>query len=1108
MDKLISRGRVLAKQSARQVHVPLANRVAYVVSHGASYASNGYAVRTQGIAKSLNNAGLDVLCFVRPGRPWDLSQNARLDGLEVSVDGVRYIHSRWPKNIPPVGESAYFEATVAKFVELFTVYRPASVMAASNWVVGLPAWVASNQLGLPFYYEVRGFWGLSRNAREPGYVNTQAYQAELERETFVAKEAQKVFTLNNPMRDELVRQGVPANKIEIVANGVLSLPSQQTSDLTLTKLKKQLGIKTGERVVGYVGSFSPYEGLDVLLEACTELAEKGEKFKLLLVGDDQPLTLKNHRGVSAANLADKGLTDHLEPPPWLIQVGRVPYEQVADYYALLDAVVIPRKPLAVCQLVPPMKAVEALAYGKRLVVSDVVPLAEYADKYDGVVSFEAGSAQNLAAALQRSLKLPLPKPNTELLFSAHTALMVKVLEEEGGVVVQRAVVETSAKLAQPNSAYGELTRAETVELPRKDPLWHRVPVKAGQALIIEAASEYRNIKGAQNRKAVLLINGFDAEGEPVDKPCGMMAKSGHLKGYFKYLPCTQNQIQELHSFVVPEGVSEIRVGVCGLNTKDDEQVILRELRVRPKSDKSQPTQFVPPSAQAAEISILGWPQHPPNGKPYVIGIMDEFTTGCFEQDVNLIQPRPDNWYALAEKYQPEFFIIESAWKGNNGSWQYRVADYANKPGQEIAHICQYAREKGIPTLFWNKEDPVHHQKFMCSAKLVDHIFTTDANMKDSYQVKTGNTNVHALPFAAQPALHKPAPLAGRKPRACFAGSWYGNRHAERGESIRWLLQAANRHGLDIFDRNHGTGIFPFPEEYQAGIKGSLPYKELCDEYSRYRVFLNVNSVTESPTMFSRRVFELMACGTPVVSTYAKGIENLFESDAVWLVHSQEEADEALRTLMTDDAEWRRRSLAGIREVFAKHTYAHRLNDIFDRLGIETRMATEPTVALVAEAHSQAELEALYTFARRQSYRGFQLGIACAPGLAQLAGSVSESLSEKITLLQRGEKASWLAEQHAEPPLAGWLSPQHRYGEHYLRDLVNASLYEPEAAGWAKAPDRDRFAYEGEACLGGSLWRTAEFLKQFIKAHPEECITCPDLYLADGDQFQIVAITTL
>ncbi|MES3675212.1 glycosyltransferase [Halomonas elongata] len=509
--------------------------------------------------------------------------------------------------------------------------------------------------------------------------------------------------------------------------------------------------------------------------------------------------------------------------------------------------------------------------------------------------------------------------------------------------------------------------------------------------------------------------------------------------------------------------------------------------------------FHPPSSAAQEISILGWQDYPPKkGKPYVIGITDEFTTGCFEKDLNLIQPRPDNWYALAEKYRPEFFLIESAWKGNYGSWQYRVADYSNKPGQEVAHICQYAQEKGIPTVFWNKEDPVHHQKFMCSAKLVDHIFTTDANMKISYQKKTGNPNVHALAFAAQPALHKPSPLAGRKSRACFAGSWYGNRHAERGEMMSWLLQAANQYGLDIYDRNYGSGIFPFPEEYQAGIKGSLPYKELCEEYSRYRVFLNVNSVIDSPTMFSRRVFELMACGTPVVSTYAKGIENLFESDAVWLVHSQEEADEALHTLMTDDVEWRRRSLVGIREVFAKHTYAHRLNEIFDRLGIESRMFTDPAIVLVAEAQSHAELEALDRFARQQCYGAFRLGVACAPGVVD---HLTYTPFERIVLLQLGEQAAWVAEQREEYPVAGWITPHGYYGEHYLRDLANATLYEPQAAGWAKAPDKDHFAYGGQAVLAGTLWWTSEFLKSPLKGLPDEYLTRPDLYLADSDQFQ-------
>ena len=1091
-DPLIQQAQALAKQKKQEIIVPIGGRIAYVVSHGQSYASNGYAIRTQGIAQALNQHGLESLCFVQPGRPWELGVEKGTIKPEMVIDGVRYIHSRWEADLRPQNELEHLNRSVEQFVTLFRVYRPAYVLAASNYIVGLPAWVAAQQLGIPFVNEVRGFWELSRDAREPGYGKTEDYRLEAARDIFVAQQAEQIFTLNQPMQQELVKRGISPEKIHLVPNGVSRLPDIKPAD---PELKKQLGIQADDKVIGYVGSHTAYEGLDILVEACDALVKQGGKIKLLLVGDAQPLT---------AQQADK----HPQSSPWLIQTGRVDHGDVARYYALIDTIVIPRKKHTVCEIVPPMKAAEALVYGKRLVVSDVAPLAEYSDKYEVVVSFEAGSSASLATALQESLKLLSPKPNADLLFFAHTESMVRALKGEGSTEYQVTATATATALksvenhvptpeAQSAILLGTLYRPETVALPKQETLWYNVPVASGQELIIEAASEYYHVKGAQNRKAVLLINALDADGKPVDKACGNMSKSEQFKAHFKYLPCTKNQVQELHSFIVPEGVSEIRLGVTSFNTKNKEKVMLRKLRVKPRPDNNKPTQFVPPSAQAAEISILGWPDYPPNGKPYVMGIMDEFTTGCFEQDVNLIQPRPDNWYALAEKYKPKFFFIESAWKGNNGSWQYRVADYANKPGQEVAHMCQYAREKGIPTIFWNKEDPVHHEKFMCSANLTDHIFTTDANMKSSYTAKTGNRNVHAMPFAAQPALHKPAPLAGRINRSCFAGSWYGNRHAERGVAMQWLLSAANPYGLDIYDRNHGTGIFPFPEEYQAGIKGSLPYKELCREYSRYRIFLNVNSVTESPTMFSRRVFELMACGTPIVSTYAKGIENLFESDAVWLVNSQKEADEALHILMTDDKEWRRRSLAGIREVFSKHTYAHRLNDIFMRLGIETELPTAPEMVLLAQPTTKDQLGVINQFASKQHYQNFRVLVKCSLALRNMVGS----LHERITIVDPGMLAQRVVELKSAT-VAGWLDANHRYGERYLEDLANATLYEPEADGWAKALQGDAFAYQKQSQLAGSVWRKEIFVNRWLQSGSDQPIKEAALFVADSAEFSV------
>lgn len=514
-----------------------------------------------------------------------------------------------------------------------------------------------------------------------------------------------------------------------------------------------------------------------------------------------------------------------------------------------------------------------------------------------------------------------------------------------------------------------------------------------------------------------------------------------------------------------------------------------------KQDKDEG--FTPPSALAQELGILGWPEYPDNGRPVVIAIMDEFTTDCFSSNLNLIQPRPDNWYALAEKYKPDLVFIESAWQGNKGSWQYRVGQYSNTPGRELQYLCDYANARDIPVVFWNKEDPVHHEKFMNAARLSDQILTSDANMIDSYKEKTGNANVMAMPFAAEPSLHKPKPLSGRRSLACFAGSWYGNRHAERGEKMRWLLESALDYGLEIYDRNYGTGAFSFPEKFDGCIKGSLPYRDLCARYGDYRVFLNVNSVEDSPTMFSRRVFELMASGTPVVSTYARGIDELFHGDPVWLVGSEAEAREAVQKLLNDDAEWRRRSLLGIREVFHAHTYAHRINVLLETLGINKEQAFNPSVTLFAEASSKLELQRLYHFANTQTYPEFELNVAIESGLNPID---EDAIPSRITLVD-DVKSGRLGQLAEKGDMAGWINPGKEYFADYLIDIVNATRYAPGAEGWGVAyEDTQRFSLGGSTRLDSSLW-TVERFKQLTQGVTlsQPVVEGEWLYCLDSDQ---------
>ncbi|RUR27845.1 glycosyltransferase [Vreelandella andesensis] len=576
MDDLLHHAQQLASQAQKPIAQPIEGRVAYVVSH--ANANDGYSIRTHGIARALNQCGLEALCFVGPYCPRELAKTSP----ESSYEEVRYIHSRWPHSAVRNNENAELDASVDYFLTLFSVFRPSAVLAETSWLIGLPAWIAAKRLGLPFYSEVRGFRDLIRDKAEPIHSELFELKQVADRETFLTKQSQRVFTLNQLMKNELIKRGIKADSIALVPNGVSQLPAIKTVSPTL---KKRLGIGEGEKVIGYIGSFSPYEGLDVLLQACTELVQKGEKLKLLLVGDDQPLTLKNKSGASAADIADTGLTD---TPPWLIQVGRVPHEQVAGYYALLDAVVIPRNPLAVCQLVPPMKAAEALAYGKRLVVSDVAPLAEYAQTYEGVVTFEAGNATSLATALQGSLKLPAPKPSAKLLFSAHTEPMVRALKgkESGsatqpilGQSVQLMATKSIASLSagsDPKNAESltKLATKSAEELHEKVE-WENYDLNEGEILSLSGEVIGKGVKG---RKSILLVEAKSALGEVLDLSKYGYLWSGNFSHWFKYLYPNETT-GNFFEFKNDDGEVKISISLLKFGCKSGERVFIKNKKI-------------------------------------------------------------------------------------------------------------------------------------------------------------------------------------------------------------------------------------------------------------------------------------------------------------------------------------------------------------------------------------------------------------------------------------------------------------------------------------------------------------------------------------------------
>lgn len=349
-----------------------------------------------------------------------------------------------------------------------------------------------------------------------------------------------------------------------------------------------------------------------------------------------------------------------------------------------------------------------------------------------------------------------------------------------------------------------------------------------------------------------------------------------------------------------------------------------------------------------------------SGLPVVAAILDTFSEYCFRFEADLVLLTPDDWAEQMDRAEPALLLVESAWIGNNRAWHRLIADNWKLSDNPLQDLLSYCRSHRIPSVFWNKEDPPSYETFIDAAKGFDVILTTDADCIPKYKTACGHDRVYPMPFAAQPKLHNPRREADwPRHRVAFAGSWATRR--ERGETLGWLLDAALPFGLHIFDRNlnrkdlgsRATAL-SFPDRYHPAIKGSLGYSEMLTAYRCYGVLLNTNSVTDSPTMFSRRVFESLGCGTPVVSTESVGMRRLL-GDHVRVARSSEEASSHLRTLFDDEEARAREAHLAYRHVHENHTYRHRMADIRQWAGLPERDDTTVAVSIlvVVRDHTRA-----------------------------------------------------------------------------------------------------------------------------------------------------------
>lgn len=357
-------------------------------------------------------------------------------------------------------------------------------------------------------------------------------------------------------------------------------------------------------------------------------------------------------------------------------------------------------------------------------------------------------------------------------------------------------------------------------------------------------------------------------------------------------------------------------------------------------------------------------------------ILDEFSFKCFEKEANCINLNYETCLDELKNFLPDILFVESVWNGASNSWEGKIRNNTKCIDNKLLNLVSFCKQNNITTIFWNKEDLVNFEYFKSCSSIFDYIFVTDENIIPN-QIKVCNhENVHVLEFAAQPKIHNSINKNRFKlGRIAFAGAWYGNKHSSRISDCNIILKPSLDFNLDIFDRNYYNqkklSYFNmyWPEEYHKNIIGNLPYEYIVFAYKNYDLFLNVNSVKDSNTMVSRRIYEILASKTPILSSYSDAIKNKFRS-YVHISMNKNDTKNLLNNILNNNFESRKTSKKSQRFVLDNHTYKNRLEQVFDTINLNYTKKTNPKVCIIGVLNKKENFNLLYKNIISQSYTNF------------------------------------------------------------------------------------------------------------------------------------------
>lgn len=362
-------------------------KILHILDHGLPLHS-GYTFRSQSIFEAQRKRGWHPVIVTSPKH--EESWKGAWAEIE-KIGGFRYyrtgpVHGN---GIPMAAELRLMAALQKRIQDVAERENPDILHAHSPVLNAIPALRVGRKLGIPVVYEIRAFW--EDAAVDHGTYAEDSLKYKLVRaiETWVCRRVDQVGVLCEGLKGDLIKRGIPAEKLTVVYNGIN--PDDFNFREPDVEYRKAWNLE-GKKVIGFIGSFYRYEGLDLLVQAFSLLASQHPGIILLLVGGGE-MTNEVKAQIKQLRLEEK-----------VIMPGRIPHDRIAGVYALIDILVYPRYSMRLTDLVTPLKPLEAMAMGKALVASDVGGHRELIRHNETGIIVPAGNAAALSEAIEGLLQ--------------------------------------------------------------------------------------------------------------------------------------------------------------------------------------------------------------------------------------------------------------------------------------------------------------------------------------------------------------------------------------------------------------------------------------------------------------------------------------------------------------------------------------------------------------------------------------------------------------------------------------------------------------------------------------------------------------------------------